>query len=283
MTDTKILKGRSSPPLPQKRVLRIVGKAAGLADSAETNVSSLINTELFPVDRLGIGEGRDTTWSTDALPYEPIYGQPLAAPKPDYHYGYPAGRRSDWTRQQNAVVDHPFARPYIQPARGNRFPLLALELKLEANGGTLWHAENQAAGSGSHCVNALPWLLEQASPAKAITVTGCVAFTSGTTHREVIFYVHHYSEEDRYFYMSYLQRFSTTDSADIQRCHSLVKNILEYGIVTRQARIKDAPGQLFPFPKAWKVSQPYHTINTCYLNQRRPQPQQAFSKGVGNG
>ena len=72
MMDTKILKGWSSPPLPQKRVLRIVEKAAGLADSAETNVSSLINTKLFPVDRLDIGEGRDTMWSTDALPYEPI-------------------------------------------------------------------------------------------------------------------------------------------------------------------------------------------------------------------
>ena len=92
MMDTKILKGRSSPPLPQERVLEIGNKAAALADSAEANVSSLIRTELFPVDRLDIGEGGDTTWSTDALPYEPMYDQSLAAPKPDYHYGYPPAK-----------------------------------------------------------------------------------------------------------------------------------------------------------------------------------------------
>lgn len=259
MMDTQILKGRSSPPLPEERGLEIVEKAAGLADSAEAKVSSLISTELFPVNRLDIGEGGDTMWSTDALPYDPTYDQPLATPKPDYHYGYPTGQRSDWTRQQNAVVDHPFARPYTQPARGNRFPFLALELKSEATGGTLWHAENQAAGSGSHCVNALRWLLKQASPTQVIPVTDCVAFTCGITHRDVIFYVHYYSEKDRYFCMSYLQRFSTTDSVDIQRCHSVVKNILEYGIVTRQAKIKDALGQLFPFSEAWKMSRPAST------------------------
>lgn len=262
MMDTKILKGRSSPPLPQERVLEIGNKAAALADSAEANVSSLIRTELFPVDRLDIGEGGDTTWFTDALPYEPMYGQPLAAPRPDYHYGYPAGQSSDWTRQQNAVADHPFARPYTQPARGNKFPFLALELKSEATGGTLWHAENQAAGSGSHCVNALRWLLEQASPTQVIPVTDCVAFTSGITHRDVIFFVHYYSEEKGCFYMSYLQRFSTTDPADIQRCHSVVKNILEYGIDSRQAKIKDALKQLFPIPQAWNVSRPAPTTSS---------------------
>ena len=93
--DTQILKARSIPPLPQKRVFKIVEQAADLADSAEAKVSSLIRTEFFPVDRRGIAEGGGTMWSTDALPDEPIYNEPLAAPKPDYHYGYPSGQKSD--------------------------------------------------------------------------------------------------------------------------------------------------------------------------------------------
>ena len=53
------------------------------------------------------------------------------------------------------VLGHPLALPYTQPNLGNTFPFLVVEFKAEATGGTLWHAENQAAGSGAHCVNAL--------------------------------------------------------------------------------------------------------------------------------
>ena len=116
--------------------------------------------------------------------------------------------------------------------------------------------------SGFCCVNTLRWLFEKASPTQVIPVADCVAFTGGITHRDIIFYVHYYSEEDRYFYMSYLQRFSTTDSADIQRCHNVVKNILEYGIGVRQVKIKDALGQLFPFPETWKLIRPTSAISS---------------------
>ena len=262
MIDKQILQGRSSPPLSEERVLQMIKKAEALADSAEGKVSSLITTDMFPVDRSDVEEGGNTIWSTDALPYNPDYDQPLAAPKPDFHYGYPPGQRSDWTAQENAIADHRVARPYTQPARGNRFPFLALEIKSEATGGTLWHAENQAAGSGSYCVKALQWFLEQASPTEIVSITDCVAFTGAVTHREVIFHVHYYSEEDAYCYMSYLGRFSTTDPGDVQGCHDLVKNILEYGLTTRQTKIKQALAQLFPVPDHWKQTRPASTVST---------------------
>ena len=262
MMDKQILQGRSSPPLSEERVLQMIKKAEALADSAEGKVSSLITTDMFPVDRSDVEEGGNTMWSTDALPYNPDYDQPLAAPKPDFHYGYPPGQRSDWTAQENAIADHRVARPYTQPARGNRFPFLALEMKSEATGGTLWHAENQAAGSGSYCVKALQWFLEQASPTEIVSITDCVAFTGAVTHREVIFHVHYYSDEDAYCYMSYLGRFSTTDPGDVQECHDLVKNILEYGLTTRQMKIKNALAQLFPVPDQWKQTRPASTVST---------------------
>ncbi|KAL9101203.1 MAG: hypothetical protein Q9163_003521 [Psora crenata] len=109
MMDTHILKGWSSPSLPEKKVLDVIRKAVSLANSAEPKVTSLIRTDMLPLDRPGLGEGGNTLWSTDVLPYDPTYEQPVAAPKPDYHYGYPAGTKSVWSRQANAVVDHPVA------------------------------------------------------------------------------------------------------------------------------------------------------------------------------
>ncbi len=111
MMDKHVLQGRSSPPLSEERVLQMIKKAEALADSAEGKVSSLIATDMFPVDRSDVEEGGNTMWSTDALPYNPDYDQPLATPKPDFHYGYPPGQRCDWTAQENAIADHRVARP----------------------------------------------------------------------------------------------------------------------------------------------------------------------------
>ncbi|KAL8935409.1 MAG: hypothetical protein Q9216_005442 [Gyalolechia sp. 2 TL-2023] len=259
VVDKEILRQRSSPPLSEERVLRVIDKAEALADSAEGKVSSLMGTDLLPVNRPDIEEGGNTLWSTDALPCSLEYGQPLAAPKPDFHYGYPPGQRSQWTARENAVADHPVARPYTQPARGNRFPFFALEVKSEARGGTIWHAENQAAGSGSYCVKALLWFLELIFSKDVIAVSDCIAFTAAVTHREVIFHVHYFSPKDDCFFMSYLRRFSTVDVVDIQTCHDTVKNILDYGLTIRQSMIKSVLAQLYPFPDQWKEAQPPST------------------------
>ena len=254
VVSTRILKQRSSPPLAQESVQETMDMAEDLADSAEGTVSKLIGTPMFPVQRHGIGEGGNTLWSNEAMPYNPVYLQPLRLPKPDFHYGYASGQRSDWTEKEAAVIDHQTARPYTQPARGNTFPFLAIEMKSEAAGGTLWHAENQAAGSGSHCVNALLWLLKQASPSETPSLTDAVAFTSAVTHRQILFYIHWYSKEDRRFYMSYLKSYSPMDPADVQGCHNIVKNILDYGLATRRTTIRNALELLFPFPEHWNMS-----------------------------
>ena len=262
LVDTHILKERSSPPLAQESVLETVETAEDLADSAESKVSDLIRTPMFPVKRRDIGDGGDAIWSTDALPRNPLYQHPLSAPKPDYHYGYPAGQRSTWKYEENAVVDHRVPRPYAQPARCNRFPFLAVEIKSEATGGTLWHAENQAAGSGAHCVNSVRWLLEQAGTGGTYSTTDSIAFTIALTHRQVIVHIHHYSEEERRIYMSYLKSFSPIDPADVQGCHDIVKNILDYGLGTRQTTIRNALARLFPFPENWKHSRPASGISS---------------------
>lgn len=183
--DTDILKQRSSPQLGDDSVLEVMDTAEEIAESTEAPTSKLMRTAMFPLKHSrGIGEGGNTLWSTDPLPNNPRYQYPLAAPKPDVHLGYSTGQRSQWSFEESNVIDHRVAQPYTQPARDNTFPFLIFEIKSEAAGGTLWHAENQAAGSGSHSVSALSWLLDQASVTSS--TTDKVAFTATLTHREVI-------------------------------------------------------------------------------------------------
>ena len=51
-------------------MLQIIKKAEALTESAEGGVSSLMTTDMFPVDRSDIEEGGNSMWSTDALPYK---------------------------------------------------------------------------------------------------------------------------------------------------------------------------------------------------------------------
>ena len=74
--------------------------------------------------------------------------------------------------------------------------------------------------------------------------------------------MHHYSEEDRRFYMSYIAAFSCFVPADVQGCHDIVQNILEYGFTTRQTVIRDALAQLYPFPEHWETSRPASAMDS---------------------
>ena len=259
--DTDILKQRSSLQLGDDTVLEVMDTAEEIAESTEAPTSKLIRTAMFPLKYgRGVGEGGNTLWSTDPLPSNPLYQYSLAAPKPDVHLGYSTGQRSQWSFEESNVIDHRVAQPYIQPARDNTLPFLMFEIKSEAAGGTLWHAENQAAGSGSHSVSALGWLLEQASTTTSTKDT--VAFTATVTHREVIFYIHWQSPEDRRFYMSYLKCYSSLEAEEIRGCNNTVKNITDHALGPRKTTIKTALQALFPFPDNWKVTRPADSLSS---------------------
>ena len=263
LLDTHILKGRSSPPLTQEEVLEVVETAEDLMDSAESKASDLIKSKAFPVKPHGIAEGRDTLWTTDPLPRNPLYPHPLSTPKPDFHYGYPSGHKSDLPDEAMAVLDHQVARPFTQPTRENILPFLMLEVKSEATGGTLYIAENQAVGSGVHSVEALRWLLSQAFPSKVPAVTDAIAFTGAITPRSGVFYILWYSEEHGHHVMSKFKNVSFLegpDNPDIQECRNVMKNMLDFGLEIRRPIITEALGNLFPFPSHWKKGRPASAV-----------------------
>ena len=252
--DKHILKQRTSPQLGDEVVSKIIDTAEELADSSEGPINKLLRTPMFPIDQTGIAEGGNTPWNTIALPNDPEYEYNLAAPKPDSYLGYSRGQRSGWSTAQYNVISHLRARPYTQPGRGNTFPFLMFELKSEAAGGTLYAAENQAAGSGSHSVNALLWLLQEAQKSGLSDtdfMRDTVSFSFVMSHREAVFYMHWQSTEKKRFYMSRLKSYSAFEPDEIRACNNAVKNTVENALGARKTKIGNALLALFPIPEHW--------------------------------
>ena len=250
--DKHILKQRTSPQLGDEVVSKIIDTAEELADSSEGPINKLLRTPMFPIDQTGIAEGGNTPWNTIALPNDPEYEYNLAAPKPDAYLGYSRGQQSGWSTAQYNVISHLRARPYTQPGRGNTFPFLMFELKSEAAGGTLYAAENQAAGSGSHSVNALLWLLQEAKNSglsDTDLMRDTVSFSFVMSHREAVFYMHWQSTEKKRFYMSRLKSYSAFEPDEIRACNNAVKNTVENALGARKTKIGNALLALFPIPE----------------------------------
>ena len=249
--DSSILKQQSDPLTPEA-IAEAVNTATEIADSPESNIYDLNGTAMLPIKRSDVGRGGNTPWYTDTLPKTDAYDTPLAQPKPDVHCGYLTGQRSTWTIEENAVIDHQRAKKITQPAKGNCFPFFVFEMKSEAMGGTLWQAENQAAGSGACCVNIKRWLYREAHGNNDRPVIDSIAFSACVTHREVVFHVHHYSTAEERFYMSSIGVFQTV--REVEGCNDIVSNIFKHCLGTRQDQTREQLKLLYPFPAHWKKS-----------------------------
>ena len=257
--DSDILKERSTH-LPPEAIAEAVKTAVEIADSPEGNVYDLTDTATLPIKRSNVGRGGNTPWYADSLPRNEAYEIPLATPKADVHCGYPIGQRSIWKVEENAVIDHRAVRRLTQPAKGNSFPFLVCEMKSEAMGGTLWHAENQAAGSAACCVNAIRWILREAYKSENQPVVDTISFSACVTNRLLVFNVHWYSKAENQNYMSWIATFETM--RHVQRCNHVVHNIFDYGLGSRQTKIRDALALLYPVPEHWKQARPASVMNS---------------------
>ncbi|KAL8883794.1 MAG: hypothetical protein Q9192_007000 [Flavoplaca navasiana] len=230
--------------------------AEDLAYSSEGPTNKILRTSMFPFDYGGLIEGGNTQWNTVALPNNPRCENKLSAPKPDAYLAHARGPQSPWTVEQNNVVNHPKARPYTQPAKRNTFPCLSVELKAESAGGVLTTAEAQAAGSGSHSVNSMRWLLEQA---KAAGLTGVdllqdtVSFSVVASHRQAVAYLHWLDPREKQFYISYLRSYPTFEADSIRRCNNIIKNIIDNAKGPRQIQIGKALVILEPLTSSWNT------------------------------
>jgi len=272
----RILQKRSSPQLDDQAVFAVMDAAEELAYNSEGPTNKILRTPMFPLGYGGLVEGGNTQWNTVAMPNNPQCDNKLSAPKPDAYLAYPRGSKSPWTVKQNNVVNHPRVRVYSQPAKRNTFPSLSLELKAESAGGVLTTAEAQAAGSGSHSVNSILWLLEEAEAAGLTEVNlmrDTVSFSIVSSHRQAIAYLHWLDPKEEHIYMSYLRSYSTFEADGIRGCNNTIKNIIDNAKGPRQIKIGEALVTLEPIKGSWNpqsiVTNP-PTPNTSFSGDPRP-------------
>ena len=124
-----------------------------------------------------------------------------------------------------------------------------VKIKFEAAKETIFVAENQAAGSGSHSINTLLWLLREAGTYNSTSLTNTIAFTITMSHKKAIFYLYWYFEADRCHCISFLKSYSSVTVEDIKVYNNTVKNIVDYALKARITIISTALKALFPFPQ----------------------------------
>ena len=252
----RILQKRSSPQLDDEAVFGVMDAAEELAYNSEGPTNKILRTPMFPLGYGGLAEGGNTQWNTIAMPNNPECDNRLSAPKPDAYLAYPRGPKSPWTVKQNNVVNHLRVRPYSQPAKRNTFPSLSFELKAESAGGVLTTAEAQAAGSGSHSVSSVLWLLKEAKAAGLTEIDlmqDTVSFSVVASHRQAIVYLHWLEPQAQHFYMSYLRSYSTFEAEDIRRCNNTIKNIIDDAKGPRQIKLGKALVTLEPIVDSWNL------------------------------
>lgn len=272
----RILQKRSSPQLDDQAVFEVMDAAEELAYNSEGPTNKILRTPMFPLGYGGLVEGGNTQWNTVAMPNNPQCDNKLSAPKPDAYLAYPRGAKSPWTVKQNNVVNHPRVRPYSQPAKRNTFPSLIVELKAESAGGVLTTAEAQAAGGGSHSVNTILWLLEEAKAAGLAEVDlmqDTVSFSVVSSHRQAVAYLHWLDPKEKHFYMSYLKSYSTFEADSIRGCNNTIKNIIDNAEGPRKIKIGEALVTLEPIKGSWNlqptVTNP-PTPNASFSGDPRP-------------
>ncbi|KAI0103758.1 hypothetical protein GGR51DRAFT_524398 [Nemania sp. FL0031] len=240
--DTTILK-RREPPLGDDAIARVMNALEEISDSGETNVKQLLHTDMFPYRRRGVRVETDSKWSSTPLPNDPEENSDIATPKPDYSVGYSV---ADWSPAHRNVLKSAEAGVYTQPGGNALLPFLIIEAKSEATGGSMFVAENQAAGAGSHSVNSLLWLYNKAGITDTVDQTNKVAFSITLCQRQAHIYLHWYSEDDDRFYMSMAEAFWVWKPDDIRACHDAVENIVDYALGARRDAIKQALDVLSP-------------------------------------
>ena len=256
--DKHIRKERSSPPLGSDEKARINEQIEQGWNKAESMVSDILKTPLFPLKAPDIAEGRDTLWSAKPLPRNSDYPYALPAPKPDRHYGFLTSETSNWTVQELSVADHPRVRPYSQPTRENLFPSRLIELKSEATGGTLYAGEGQTALDGAHRVRSQLWMLDQIDPTAPRSCTDAIVFSSVVSQREIVTHVHYYNPEDGNIYMSYIDDFPFRK--DPQGCRNHNENLSEWLVKVQQPTIRDILRRVHPVMKSWKKGRPISAV-----------------------
>ncbi|MCJ1240629.1 hypothetical protein MMC14_008633 [Varicellaria rhodocarpa] len=141
----------------QKRLARAVNSDEGIT----REILAITGLSEIPCNMSGIQKGASLPFNRKAVPNNPEYPfRHISAPTPDIQYGFDP---ENFTFQQLTLMGHRRLSAIARPSSAGYFPFCVSEIKSASRGGTHYVGENQAAGSGAHCVNSIGMLLDYIS------------------------------------------------------------------------------------------------------------------------
>ena len=240
-------KERTSPGLNDEDCFAIREELSELANADEaTTRKGFDATNLFPTRRVyknQIAVGGSVPFDQTALPFtRGLNLPPIVTPRPDLHYGYP---RESFDPVESAVMRHNRLSAFSHPTTASYWPFFAVEFKSGSRGGTHWVAENQNAGTGTHCVSSIETLLKYTrAPEVQRKMIDSLAFSCVADADFGSLWVHWQSwrtdNEPPRFLSSEVDSFSFKKLKDLRQFRACVKNIIEYGINERLVMVKEA-------------------------------------------
>jgi hypothetical protein len=229
-----ITRKRDSPGLQESQVQNAIDTIYSLRNEDEDTIrSGYISTQLLPgpVPYQGMVKmGSNIPSDSTSLPPVPL-APPLSIPRPDQHYCLD---RMSFTVEEDNKQSHSALRRYSKPSTAGCWPYFTVELKSEAGGGTFWVAENQNAGNGALCVNAMEKLH---SLAKAkYTEIESISFSCNINAKNAEIWIH-YCQNQRFFSAEFRSCRMRQDE-DVVCFRNSIKNIVEFGFTDRLPQIK---------------------------------------------
>ncbi len=253
-------KARSSPCLNDEELFSIREELSELVNADEVTTRQGFNaTKLFPTRKdykHQVAIGGNIPFDQTALPFTPhLNFPPIVTPKPDLQYGY---LRDSFDPIQSAVMRHNRLAPVSHPTPATYWPFLVVEFKSASRGGTRWVAENQNAGTGSHCVNSIETLLNYTrSQELQRKVIDSVTFSCVVDADFGSLWVHWQdSGKDNSpprFVSSEVDSYSFKKLKDLCKFRASVRNIIDYGTDKRLSMIKEALADIRPLVPKWDV------------------------------
>ncbi|EXJ76929.1 hypothetical protein A1O3_10086 [Capronia epimyces CBS 606.96] len=171
----------------------------------------------------------------------------LRQPKPDLAFGY---TRNAFTKDQNTMIRSSMAefdnsKSYAVPAQGLNFPFLSIEFKSQANQGTHFAGQNQAAGAGAIAMNGIIELTKRAFGVEVLDYDEPQFFSVVMDHELARINVHWLkapTQEGQLpdFHLTTLSRHFLDEPDGIQAVYRAIYNILFYGVDGRLSNIHKA-------------------------------------------
>ncbi|TKA64920.1 hypothetical protein B0A49_12968 [Cryomyces minteri] len=155
----------------------------------------------------------------------------IRGPVPDITYGI---KPSAFNTPQEICHNQPPLNEIHQPIADLYWPFLAVEIKSQAKGGSLYVATNQCAGSGSACVKAMD-ILSTDYPLS--NDTPLLAFSCAVDGGTAKLYVHWQSSPGE-FHLATIQRYLLSDPQYLHDLYRHVYSIIHWGTHERLSYIR---------------------------------------------